>query len=167
MKSLYEKAGQTLVDEIIRTGNEFSIPQTLQPQILKSLYDRLQIKKKITKSDIQDTIKYIKYTTDLQKYTKRFFDKNFYGFPLELMKGFNNFIEYTYENQIIPKFIKSKKSFRTFEFTNDSDFYNFISITIVLHFYIVLLKYKSKIYLLLYDTEDHHLHFALPISEDY
>lgn len=167
MKSLFDTAKQKMIDEILRSGEEFNIPQSLQPQIMKSLHDRLQIKKKITKSDIKNTIKYIKYTADLQNYTKHFYDKNFYGFPLELMKGFNGFIDYVYENKIIPKFLKSKLLFRSFEFLNDDIFYNFTAITVVLHFYIILFKYKSKLYLMLYDTEGHHLHFALPISEDY
>jgi hypothetical protein len=55
----------------------------------------------------------------------------------------------------------------SFKFDNDDFIYNFISTTTELNFFIILLKYKSKIYLLLYDTEVHNLHFALPISGDY
>lgn len=168
MRKLYESAKQTVVDEILRTGKELNIPQTLQPQIMKSIQNRLQIKRKITKSDIKNTIKYMKYTNDLKNYTtKNFFDKSYYGFPLELLRGFDAFIDYAYENKIIPKLMKSKKMFETFPFNNRDEIYNFISLTIVLPFYIVLLKYKSKMFLLLYDMEEHNLHFALPISEDY
>lgn len=167
MKSLRQIAKQNIVDEIIRTGHSIDIPQSLQPELIQSLSDRFDSKKKITKTDIQNTLKSIKYANDLKRYTKHFFDKNFYGFPLELMKGFTHFIEYAYENHIISKFLKSKKDFRVFEFHNDSNYYQYVSITYSLHFYIVLFKYSSKIYLLLYDTETHNLHFALPISEDY
>lgn len=166
MKSLRQYSIQTLVDQIMRTGKEYTISQDLIPQIQNSISKRLELKKKITKSDIRDSIKYIKYTTDLKNYTNHFFDKNYYGFPLELMNGFNEFIEYAYDTKIIPKLKKSKKLFRNYKFSNTYP-YQYISTHISLHFYIVLLKYKSKIYLMLYDTESHQLHFALPISEDY
>jgi hypothetical protein len=155
-----------MIDEILRTGKEYEIPDDLKPLLEKSLLKRLELKNKITKSDIKESIKYIKYTKDLQSYTKHFFDKNYYGFPLELMSGFNNFIYYVYAKKIIPKFKTSKKLFRSFEFFNEYD-YQYISTPYVLHFFIILLKYKSKVFLMLYDTEVHNLHFALPISEDY
>lgn len=167
MKTLHTIARQSLVDQILRTGHKINVPEPLQPQIQQVISKRLDTKKKITKSDIKKKKKYISYTKDLQAYPQRFFDPNFYGFPLELLKGFNNFIDYAYEQQIIPKFIRSKQQFRTFEFNNDNDYYEFISTLVGMHFYIVLLKYKSKIFLMLYDTYDHYLHFALPISEDY
>ena len=166
MKTLLQNSIQTMIDEILRTGKEYEIPDDLKPQLQKSLSKRLESKKKITKSDIKESIKYIKYTKDLQNYTKHFFDKNYYGFPLELLIGFNNFIYYVYQNQVIPKFIESKKLFKNFEFFNNHD-YQHISIHFSLHFYIVLCKYKSKVFMMLYDTEVHNLHFALPISEDY
>jgi len=166
MKSLRQHSVQTLVDQILRTGKEYSIPQDLIPQIQKSITKRLELKKKITKLDIRDSMKYIKYTADLKNYVKHFFDKDYYGFPLELMAGFYEFIDYAYNHKIIPKLKKSKKLFRNFEFSNKYN-YQFISTHIVLHFYIVLLKYKSKIYLMLYDSEYQQLHFALPVSEDY
>lgn len=168
MKSLFNTAKQKLVDSIIRQAErqKIEIPQSLQPQIMEALLDRIESKKEITKSDIKNTIKYIKYTTDLKNYTKNFFNKDYYGFPLELLIGFNDFIYYAYENRIIPKFIESKKLFQNFEFFNDLDFQH-ISINLELDFYIVLCKYKSKVFMMLYDTEVHNLHFALPISEDY
>jgi hypothetical protein len=86
MKSLLQNSIQTIVDQILRTGKEFAIPQDLIPQVQKSISNRLELKKKITKSEIKNTIKYIKYTTDLKNYTEHFFDKNYYGFPLELLK---------------------------------------------------------------------------------
>lgn len=167
MKSLFETARQTVVDEVIRSGREIHLPQSLQPQVMRSLHDRLQTKKKITRSDIKKTIRYIKYTSDLRGYTKHFFDKNYYGLPLELLKGFNNFIDHVYDNDMLQKFSRSRQLFRSFEFNNSTDYYNFTSTTIMLHFYIILLKYKAKLYILLYDTESHNLHFALPICQDY
>jgi hypothetical protein len=121
----------------------------------------------VTKYEIKNKIKYIKYTSDLQRYTQRFFNKNYYGFPFELIKGFNDIIDYIYEHEIIQGFMTSKKEFRTFKFNNEFSNYQFISTPLVLYFYVILLKYKSKIFILLYDTEVHHLHFALPISHDY
>jgi hypothetical protein len=168
MKNLLDFSKQKLVDEVLRTGKEYELPDDLKILVEQELNKRLKLKEKITKSEIKDTIKYIRYTNDLKKYvSKQFFDSNFYGFPLELLRGFHHFIDTFYEQNIYSKFQKSKKLFRNFQFDNRDITYNFISTTISLHFYITLLKYKSKIFLLLYDTESHHLHFALPISQEY